>query len=116
MSLNSGNLILDLTFQLSIDIVKFTEQLENLKKFPVAKQLVRCGTSIGANTWESQNAESKKDFIHKPKIAAKEADETQYWLLICKHSENYPDPGKLLADIGSVKRAIGKIIVSSKIP
>jgi four helix bundle protein len=113
MSLNSGNLILDLTFQFSLDVVKFTEELEKLQKYPVANQLVRSGTSIGANTWESQNAESKKDFIHKLKIAAKEAEETEYWLLICKHSENYPEPGKLLADIGSVKRVLGKIIASS---
>ena len=113
MSLNSGNLILDLTFQLSLDIVKLTEELQRLHKYPVANQLVRCGTSIGANTRESQNAESKKDFIHKLKIAAKEADETEYWLLICKHSENYPDPGKLLSHNVSVKRVLGKIIASS---
>jgi four helix bundle protein len=113
MSFNSGNLILDLTFQFSIDVVKFTEVLESQRKFPVANQLIRCGTSIGANTWESQNAESKKDFVHKLKIAAKEAGEAEYWLLLCKHCENYPDPGKLLEQLGSIKRVLGKIIASS---
>lgn len=53
------------------------------KKFVIAKQLLKSGTSIGANSVEAQNAESKADFIHKIKIAAKEADETQYWLLLC---------------------------------
>jgi four helix bundle protein len=114
MSLNSGNLILDLSFQFSLDIVKFTEVLLEKRRYPIADQLIKSGTSIGANAWESQNAESKKDFVHKMKIAAKEADETYYWLLICKYSENYPNPGKLIADVESLKRVLGKIIVSSK--
>lgn len=70
----------------------YTEQLNNEKKYVIAKQLLRCGTSIGANIWEAQNAESKADFIHKMKISAKESEETKYWLLLCKHSENYPNP------------------------
>ena len=48
----------------------------------LSNQLFRSGTSIGANSFEAQNAESKADFIHKIKIAAKEADETQYWLIL----------------------------------
>lgn len=113
MSLNSGNLILDLTFQFSIDVVKFSETLEAQRKYVVSNQLIRSGTSIGANAWESQNAESKKDFVHKLKVAAKEAGEAEYWLLLCKHCENYPDPGKLMQDLGSIKRVSGKIIASS---
>ena len=49
-------------------------------EFILSKQLLRCGTSIGANTHESNNAQSKLDFIHKLSIALKEADETSYWL------------------------------------
>ena len=72
------NLILDLTIEFAIDIIEFAEILEEKRKFFVANQLLKSGTSIGANAWEAQNAESKADFIHKLKIALKEADETEY--------------------------------------
>jgi four helix bundle protein len=57
----------------------------------LSRQLLKSGTSIGANAMEAQNAESKADFIHKMKIAAKEAEESQYWLWLCDYSPNYPD-------------------------
>ena len=60
------------------------------KKYVVANQLLRAGTSIGANVHEAQNAESRADFIHKIKIALKELEETKYWLLLCENSKNYP--------------------------
>jgi four helix bundle protein len=102
------NLIVTLTFQFALDIVRFTEQLESAKKFSVAKQLIRCGTSIGANVREAQNAESKSDFIHKSKIAAKEADETEYWLESCHQSKNYPNSENQLAQILSIKKSTVK--------
>lgn len=81
----------------------------------MASQLFRSGTSIGANTWEAQNGESTADFIHKFKIAAKEADETSYWLELCKASEHYPNPQtELFTDLESIIRIISKIIGSSK--
>ena len=80
----------------------------------MAKQLFRCGTSIGANVKEAQNAESKADFIHKMKIAAKEGDETEYWLLLCKEALNYPNPDDLLADLIIINKILSKIIASSK--
>lgn len=55
-------------------------------------QIFRSGTSIGANIREAQNTESKRDFIHKFKILAKEADELEYWLKLCQSSEHYPNP------------------------
>ena len=84
-----GNLIVDLTFDFALKIIKYAEQLEKDKKYIIARQLLKSGTSIGANVREAQNAERKLDFIHKLKIAAKEADETEYWLLLCKSSEGY---------------------------
>ena len=77
-------------------------------------QLIRCGTSIGANVRESQNAESKTDFIHKLKIAAKEADETEYWLLLCKNSEGFANCDTLLNNCSSIIKVLSKIIASSK--
>jgi four helix bundle protein len=90
------NLIVNLTFQFTLDIVKFVETLEGSRTFAVANQLIKSGTSVGANVREAQSAESKADFIHKLKIAAKEADETEYWLLICDQSENYPSLQRII--------------------
>jgi four helix bundle protein len=108
------NLIVNLTFQFALEIIKFTEKLEADRKFLVAKQLIKSGTSIGANVREAQNAESKADFIHKIKIAAKEADETEYWLEICDQSENYPDCKIQLEKILTIKKVLSKIIATSK--
>ncbi len=76
------NLIVDLILEFSLKIIPYCELLEEKRKFVIARQLLKSGTSIGANVREAQNAESKVDFIHKLKIAAKEADETEYWLYI----------------------------------
>ncbi|HEY9533337.1 MAG TPA: four helix bundle protein [Mucilaginibacter sp.] len=72
------NLIVTLTFQFALDIIKFEQELESEHKYVIAKQILKSGTSIGANVREAQNAESKSDFIHKLKIAAKETDETEW--------------------------------------
>jgi four helix bundle protein len=71
------NPILKLNFDFVLSIISYCEKLERIKKFALANQLFRNGTSIGANVMEAQNAESKADFIHKMKIAAKETEETQ---------------------------------------
>src|SRR5690606_38556779 len=76
------NIIIEKTFLFSLKILKYGQQLQEEKHFVLSNQLIRSGTSVGANTREAQNAESKADFIHKFKIAAKEADETEYWLLL----------------------------------
>lgn len=114
MQTNKENTIVSLTFNFAIDIVVFTEILESNKRFNLANQLFKSGTSIGANVREAQNAESKQDFIHKMKIAAKEADETEYWLQICNQSENYPNSEKLIESIISIQKVLSKIISSSK--
>lgn len=108
------NLIVDLAFKFSLDIVIYTEHLEELKRCNLSNQLFRSGTSIGANINESQHAESKADFIHKLKISAKEAEETKYWLLLCQHSKNYPDCDNLLIQIESIIKVLSKIISSTK--
>ena len=65
------NLIVDLTFDFSIKIIEFSETIRALNKFEMSSQIFRSGTTVGANIREAQNAESKADFIHKFKIAAK---------------------------------------------
>src|SRR5690606_19231710 len=95
-------------------IIDFCDELDAIKKFALSNQLFKSGTSIGANVHEAQNAESKADFIHKFKIAAKEVDETEYWLMLCKVSEKLPDSSYLLADLEPIRRIINKIIGTSK--
>jgi four helix bundle protein len=81
-----NNVILKLTFDFSIKIIKYAETLESERRFVIARQVIRSGTAIGALAREAQNAESVSDFIHKFKIAAKEMDETEYWLELCEVS------------------------------
>lgn len=108
------NLIVELTFDFSLDIIDFSEKLRELKKFEMSSQIFRSGTSVGANTREAQNAESKKDFIHKFKIAAKEADEVEYWLELCERSKHYPSSKELIDKLQPIIKIISKIVSSSK--
>lgn len=109
------NLIVNITFDFAIEIIEFTELLTEKRKFNMANQLFRSGTSIGANVREAQNAQSKADFIHKMKIAAKEADETEYWLLLCEKSRHYPNPDTFLTEnIERIIKILSKIISTSK--
>jgi four helix bundle protein len=108
------NIIVKLTFSFALEVIAYCERLEAERKFVIARQLMRSGTSIGANTREAQNAESKADFIHKLKIAAKETDETEFWLLLCRDSKTYPDPGNLLNALQTINRVLSKIISTSK--
>jgi four helix bundle protein len=109
-----NNPILKFSFKFSLLTIEYCEQLDAEKKFVVSKQLLRSATSIGANVMESQNSESKIDFIHKMKIAAKEADETYYWLLLCAYSKHYPDCENLIIKLESISKMLSAIISSSK--
>lgn len=108
------NVIVELTFEFSLEIIEFTEHLESLRKFNLANQLFRSGTSIGANVNESQNSESRFDFVHKLKIAAKEAEETKYWLNLCKAAKSYPEPKELIEKIEVILKVLNKIIGTTK--
>lgn len=108
------NPLLEVTFSFALQIIEFSDRLEESKKYILGKQLLRSGTSIGANGREAQFAESKLDFIHKLKIAEKEANETEYWFLLCKHARNYPFNEALLDDLLAIKRLLAKIVLSSK--
>ncbi|MGN6531368.1 MAG: four helix bundle protein [Ginsengibacter sp.] len=96
-----SNPILNFTFNFSLSIIDYCDELDSTRKYTISRQLLKSGTSILANAMEAQNAESKADFIHKLKIAAKEADETQYWLLPCSISNKYPECDSLLLTIES---------------
>ena len=108
------NTILKLTFEFSLKIIHLSEVLNSNHQYIISKQILKSATSIGANSYEAQNAESDTDFIHKFKIAAKEADETHYWLLLCNHADNYPDTTNLLNELEIIKKVINRIISTSK--
>ncbi len=111
---DKDNLILNRSLEFALEIIAYSECLEEKKKFIVARQLLRSGTSIGSNIMEAQNAESRLDFIHKMKIAAKEADETKYWLTLCNMSENYPKNQILPDKLQDLINILSKIISTSK--
>lgn len=108
------NPVLNLTFNFALAVVEYCKLLDAQKQFQLSKQLFRSGTSIGANAREAQNAESKADFIHKFKISAKEIDETQYWLMLCNRSKDFPDCNNLLKDLDAIDKIVTKIISTSK--
>lgn len=109
------NLIVQLSFELALEIISFSEEIRNSNRFEMSTQIFKSGTSIGTNIREAQNAESKSDFIHKFKIAAKEIDELIYWLELCQNSEFYPNPNQsLIQKCQTVQKVVSKIISSTK--
>lgn len=108
------NIVVTKSFEFALKIIDFSEEIFEMKRFAIANQILKAGTSIGANVREAQSPESLKDFIHKMKIAHKEAEEIEYWLLLCKFSEHYPFNQELLDKAKELQRIIGSIISTSK--
>jgi four helix bundle protein len=114
MQNQSENIILKKTIEFSLLAIEYVEVLEGQRKYVIERQLLKSATSIGANVHEAQNAESKADFLHKFKVAAKEVEETKYWLLLCNESKSYPDCKVLIEKMHEIDKIITKIISSSK--
>jgi len=112
--MGNRNIIVELSFQFALEVIAYCDLLEVARKYILASQLLKSGTSIGANIREAQNAESRPDFIHKFKIAAKEAEETEYWLLLCQLSEGYPACDKLISKLTEIKKILTAIISTTK--
>lgn len=106
----TNNPLVQHCLQFSLSIISFVERLEEERRFIIANQLLKSGTSIGANVLEAQSAESKADFIHKMKIADKGAFETWYWLYLCKHAENYPFDESLQLKLDEIMRILNAIL------
>jgi four helix bundle protein len=81
------NLILEKSFSFAFFVIELFKYLKSNNEFIISKQLLRSGTSIGANINEATAAQSKADFIHKMSIALKEARETKYWLMLLNKSQ-----------------------------
>ena len=112
--MENENIILIKSIDFALDIINFCEVLEGKRKFVIANQLLKSGTSIGANIHEAQNAESKADFIHKMKIAAKEIEEIKYWLILCEKAKSYPFDETLNQKVREISLIVYKIISTSK--
>jgi four helix bundle protein len=86
--MKSDNIIVDKSFDFAVRIINLYKILcKEQKEFVISKQVLRSGTSIGANVREAKNAQSRADFIHKMAIAQKECDETCYWLELLHKTE-----------------------------
>jgi four helix bundle protein len=110
------NVIALKTFEFSLAVISLVIQLKNEKEFIISKQVMRSATSIGANVEEAVSAQSKKDFISKMSIAAKEARETKYWLrLLNESSLTEIDVAAYLTSIESIISILSKIIKTSKL-
>ena len=87
--MKGNNVLVDKSFKFAVRIVKLYKYLsENKKEFILSKQLLRSGTSVEANINETQEAQSKNDFISKLSISLQEARETNYWIKLLKETDN----------------------------
>jgi four helix bundle protein len=106
--------IVQKSLSFSIAIITYCEFLSERKKFVISNQLLKSGTSIGANVFEAQCAESRIDFIHKMKIAQKEANETLYWLLLCQKIDELETQQEMMDTLNEILAILSKIITTSK--
>ena len=115
--MKENNVIYDKSFSFAIRIVNLFRYLKNEKKeFVISKQVMRSGTSIGANVSEAVEGQSKKDFISKMSIALKEANETKYWLNLLVATE-YLDKkvgDSFLSDLGEIIKMLVSILKTSR--
>ena len=87
MKTDKENIILDKSFDFALKIIQIYKEMKNQNEYELSKQLLRSGTSIGANVEEATAAYSRKDFAAKMSISSKEARETKYWLRLIQHSQ-----------------------------
>ena len=113
----SNSIVVNKSYNFAVRIIKLYKYLSETKReFIISKQMLRSGTSVGANVRESQNAESDADFIHKLGIAQKECDETLYWLELL-YETNYLNDKELDSihlDCEEILKIIKSIILTKK--
>ncbi|MVM32761.1 four helix bundle protein [Spirosoma sp. HMF4905] len=116
-ALKKDNIVLDKSFRFAVRIIRLYQHLKETKKeYILSKQMLRSGTSVGANVREGNNAESKADFIHKLGIAQKETDETIYWLELLKETDylNQTEFNSIYGDADELLKLIRSIILTAK--
>ena len=110
------NIIQQKSFNFPLKIIKLFQSLKNEKEYVLSKQLLRCGTSIGANIEEAIGGQSRKDFFMKINIAYKEARETNYWLKLLKDSNliEIKTAELLINECEEILKILGTIIKTMK--
>ena len=109
--MKTGNAALDKSYQFALDSLKLYEILKREKEYTVGRQILRCGTSIGANVEEALGGHSRKDFAFRISVAYKEAREAHYWLRLLRDG-NYLCPEKadlLIKKADELIRILGSI-------
>ena len=117
MRMQSKSIIINKSFDFAVRVIRLYQHLKDGKKeFTISKQLLRSGTSIGANVREAHNAESNADFIHKLGISQKECDETAYWLELLHETEYLTDREfeSVYVDCQEILKIIKSIILTKK--
>jgi four helix bundle protein len=113
--MKTDNKIIELTFEFSLSIIELYKVLVENKEFVLSKQLLRSGTSIGANVEEATAAQTKKEFITKMSIASKEARETRYWLRLLDKSKLISYEYSIyLSSINHIINILTKIVKTSQ--
>ncbi len=111
------NVLRDKSYKFALRIVKLYKHLaEEKKEYVLSKQILRSGTSIGANIAEGNQAQSKPDFIHKLSIAHKESFETEYWLCLLRDGEFITEKQaeSLIIDCQEVQKILTSSIKTAK--
>mgnify|MGYP000297356444 CR=1 FL=1 len=110
------NVIVSKSFQFALNIISVYKKLKSEKEFEISKQLLRSGTSVGANIEEAQGAQSRKDFIHKLSISYKEIRESIYWIRLLTESQilNKQEHQELLNEAIEIEKILSAILISSK--
>ncbi|MBR6065996.1 MAG: four helix bundle protein [Paludibacteraceae bacterium] len=119
MKSDDNNIIVEKTFAFAVRIIKLYKYLttrDTNKEFIISKQLLRSGTSIGANTEEAVGGASTADFVNKLSIAYKEARETKYWLRLLLEAEyiSVSEAKSILTDIEDICNILAKIQITTK--
>ena len=107
------NVVLEKSFQLALKVIKLTTELSKVNRI-LADQILRSGTSVGANLNEAQAALTKKEFIAKVAIAAKEIRETKYWLMLLTESNLMKRDVELEILVDDIIKIVTKIVKTSK--
>ncbi len=111
----SEDVIEQKSFEFALNIIAAYKEMLKQKEFILSKQLLRSGTSIGANVQEAQAAISKRDFTAKMSISSKEARETRYWLLLIKYSDLVDlETAGLLKEVDQIISILTAIVKSSQ--
>jgi four helix bundle protein len=113
MGNREDSIVLKKAFDFALRIIQLNRELVAKHEFVLSKQVVRSGTSIGANINEALGGVSAKDFQHKMSIAFKEANETEYWLKLLKYSDTQ-NTDKLITDVVELRKILSSIIITSK--